>query len=134
MLLRRIQRVIRKTENILRWILTIWKDEHWDGIYILIVLRKKLQRMLEYRHSDICMPYVGEERDNRNIWLCIQLLGRLIKDNYVSMLDMRYFPDVICNTPFFTGNKWMVYEDRQRQQDLDYLCKILNKNLFNWWD
>lgn len=34
----------------------------------------------------------------------------------------------------FAGNKWYKYDDYMQGQDLEYLLKILNKHLFEWWD
>ena len=74
--------------------------------------------------------------------LCIMILNRLIDDNY--LFNALHFyekknPDWMLNgVGGIPDEKWFgrcsKRVDKQRKQDIDYLFKIMSKNIENWWD
>lgn len=72
--------VKHKTERILDWLPILLDDEDWDYGYFEILMRKKLQRMVNY-FTKSCLV-----SDNdimiKQINFCIKILDRLIEDDY----------------------------------------------------
>lgn len=149
-------------ENLINWFPVIWKDRNWDHCYIYTVLRHKLhlteQQIREHGH------HVDNERDADNIKVCVNLLDRLIKDEYhdsafkrheekwgepeLSFKDLEDKPDlqgVYINYPNVKTEKdkeqerkefqlATVRETELREQDLDMLFKNMRKYIQTWWD
>lgn len=67
-------------ENLIMWFPAIWKDRQWDHQYIYMILRQKLhfqeQCIRKYGH------HVHHKRDADEIKTCVDLLDRLIEDDY----------------------------------------------------
>ena len=47
-----VKRFFRKIKNVFRWIPTIWKDEDYDGHFIVEILIKKLEHTRDFFLSD----------------------------------------------------------------------------------
>jgi len=106
----------RGVKNIFQWIPVIYNDRHWDYVFIFIILKHKLDLMLQYRkHDSAMMHYVKEEEDNEKIKKVIEALDRLIKDEYWESKD--YDKEVI-----------------EKQKDLDIVFNTLNNDILGWWD
>ena len=111
--------------NLVKWFPVIWKDRDWDYCFFLTILHKKLcfmEELFEYNAH-----YVGSEKDARIIKICRILSERLVRDDYImSLAENKVFyrrePEV-----------WK-HEDALRDQDRDYLFKLMQKHLFKWWD
>ena len=75
-------------ENVFHWVPVIWKDRNWDHYFIYVILRHKLRLMeiqiREYGH------HVNKDRDADNIKVCVNLLDRLIADEYSEMAFKRH--------------------------------------------
>lgn len=149
-------------KNIFIWIPTLVEDRHWDHFYILTILKKKLELTEKYirKHGH----HVGAEKDADNIKLAINLLDRLIKDDYMdhafaphkkkygeSHIMWKDIPDskntqllieydVKINTVEEKKKEHDLFmrccnrEDYLRKQDLNLLFDHLKKHLFSWWD
>jgi len=95
--------------NIVKWTPVIWWDIWFDSESIFEILKFKIGDM--EKNFKLYGHHVGSDRDAHRMMICRILLDRLIKDDY---LKTRY-----------------IY---MRQQDLDYFCKLFNKNIYSWWD
>ena len=149
-------------ENIFLWLPIIWKDRNWDHCYIYTVLRHKLhlteKQIREYGH------HVHNERDADNIKVCVNLLDRLITDEYYEMAFKRHeekwgeaefrFEDVEDNPELQSLHidhpnvrtkedeeqerkefrRASEHEAKLREQDLDMLFTNMRKYIQTWWD
>ena len=129
---------IQKIIHVIKWIPVIWKL--WgDGYYdILRLLEKQFADMEDsYRnHSHtVSAPHYAKQ-----VHLAGLLVKRLQQDTHTDSA----FPYVetgpnfmdfeFVRRPMVPKQELWEYEKYMKQQDLDYLCKIINKNLFYWWD
>jgi hypothetical protein len=153
---------IRGIKNIFIWTPILIEDRQWDHTFVLMILKKKFELMekyfLKYGH------HVGSNKDAKNIRFAINLLDKLIKDDYMenafiphkkkygegkmifknipnsksSELLIEY--DVKTNTLKEKEQERQLFlkcskqEDYLRKQDLEILFKHLHKHLFSWWD
>lgn len=67
--------------NLIIWFHVIWKDRDWDQWYLYNILRFKLERMEKIQREYGCHNDSNKTADQ--IKLCINLLSRLIDDNYL---------------------------------------------------
>lgn len=150
--------------NFWRWKSIIWNDKNFDHYFFFIILHKKLSEM--YKSFSKNNVYVGQDKDAKNIKICINLLNRILEKN-----GFDYSEKIFKNhakkwgwTDWCTeecedgsGNcrlvmtrpkvknkedkekerkefmKCMKHEDYMRKQDVEYLFKIINKQVFKWW-
>lgn len=149
-------------ENIIKWVPVIWKDRNWDNYYIYVIFRHKLNLMekqiREYGH------HLHNERDADNIKVCVNLLDRLIADDYMEMAFKRHnekwgsadmifseceddpnlselnidYPNVKTEEDEkrqkIDFKNAMENEGKLREQDLDLLFKNMRKYIQTWWD
>ena len=149
-------------ENIKNWLPTIWEDRNWDHYYIYVILRRKLHLMEQnIRHNG---HHVNAERDADNIKVCVNLLDRLIADDYHEMAFGKHdkkWGDIELRTKPVEGrddivgvdihrDKVITEDDKKqerkefknaaehetylREQDLDLLFKNMRKYIQTWWD
>lgn len=109
--------MIRRIKRLLQWIPLLWKDEDYDYVYLLEIMRFKLQLMEDHHR------YEGITADRlkiaHNIRVCKLLLDRIAKDKYL---------DNAHNENTLEISHYMM------RQDLDLFCKIFNKQVFRWWN
>lgn len=91
--------------NVYYYFSVIWKDRDWDYEYFLILMRRKLSKM-NYNFSkfdvhDNSTKYADKIKE------CVDLLDKMIEDDYNDHNDML--------------------------KDYDILFNNLNKNLRKWW-
>jgi len=149
-------------ENVFHWVPVIWKDRNWDHYFIYVILRHKLRLMeiqiREYGH------HVNKDRDADNIKVCVNLLDRLIADEYSEMAfkrheekwgeaDFTFTPleeDPELSELHIDRPNVQTEEDKEqerkefrrasehevklREQDLDMLFKNMRKYIQTWWD
>ena len=109
-------KIYRGLKNFWLWFKVIWEDRQWDYNFIIILLHRKFELMeAHYKGNNIC-SYVGEETDLENIVKVKDALKRLEEDNY------------------WDETKDFKEEMECKQTDLDIVCDIIRKELFNWWD
>lgn len=68
--------------NLIHWFPIIWSDRDWDHVYLFIIMKRKLEQMR------ICILngyHANKEKDAHRIKIAINLLDRLIKDEYHEM-------------------------------------------------
>jgi hypothetical protein len=100
--------IIHGIKNLLLWFKIIWADRHYDNLFIFRILKFKfiLTAGFFYKHS-ISIDSIKIAKD---IELCIFLLDRIIKNDYIK-----------------DGK-------RTKHKDIELLCEILKRELPNWWD
>jgi hypothetical protein len=135
-------------KNYYKWRKIIWLDHQWDYSYLLNMLKFKLELMEKYfRLNGVSVD--GPE-DSKKIKRCVELLDRLIKDNYhdiaYELYNKKYREDVEdflnsrkFNTPMTPEQKIDFNNAAQTEEDLiksDYeeLFSIMNKEIRRWWD
>jgi hypothetical protein len=149
-------------KNIFVWIPTLVEDRHWDHTFILMILKKKLELTEKYMRDK--GHHIYAEKDADDIKLAINLLGRLIQDNYMnnafaphkkrygeSHIMYKNIPnskntqllieyDVKINTEEEKKKEHDLFsscynrEDYLRKQDLNLLFDHLKKHILSWWD
>jgi len=149
-------------ENLIIWFLIIWKDRDWDHWYLYKILRFKLSNMEKYHrkygHS------VNSEKTADEIKLCVNLLDRLIEDNYDEMVFKKHNEkwgeshfhwdeckdkEGYCSLRITRDNvktdkdkkqeakeftQCHKHEENLKKQDIEYLFKTMNKYIQGWWD
>lgn len=149
-------------KNLIKWFPVIWKDRNWDNHYIYMILRHKLHLTEQFiRYKGISL---NAEHDANKIKVCINLLDRLIKDEYHIMaykdidkkwgeLKMSY---TVCKNnsdlhqlhltrPNVKTEKDKIQEKKDfhasykheqysKRNDLKYLFKLMSKHIESWWD
>lgn len=149
-------------ENIKNWLHIIWEDRNWDHYYIYVVLRHKLHLMEKNIRENGC--HVNANKDADNIKVCVNLLDRLIADDYHEMafkkhdekwgdIELRTKPSEkykdLYSVDVHRDNiktkedeelerkefkKACEHETYLREQDLDLLFKNMRKYIQTWWD
>jgi len=147
-------------ENVFHWVPVIWKDRNWDHYFIYVILRHKLRLMeiqiREYGH------HTNSDRDADNIKVCVNLLDRLIADEYHEMafkdhdrkwgepdfrwekykddsdlVELHIDRDKVTNEKEQERKEFRrasTHEANLREQDLDMLFKNIRKYIQTWWD
>ena len=149
------------TQNIIAWFYVIWNDRDWDQWFLYKIIQFKLKQMEQlqrkYGNSINSNDYADQMK------LCINLLGRLIEDDYLnnalephekkwgeSKFTFTPLPDSDLSTLNIEVEKaqtekekkqenkerMIIYNrtDELRKQDLDMLFKNMRKYCEGWWD
>jgi hypothetical protein len=113
--------------NLIEYLPIIWKDRNFDFNYLFILMQYKLKK-LEKHHREYGVSK-DKDRYANEIKLCINLLERIIKDDYLLIVDKPY------KINFNKGSKRKYdHADYLREQDLDLLFKYMRKHVEGWWD
>ena len=145
-------------ENLIKWFPTIWNDRDWDYCFLYDLLYFKLKNMekfqRKYGHS------VSNEEIANEIKPCIEVLGRLIEDDYKDevwlALRERWGDFEFEDCEDKPGYSKLVIpgvkteEDRKEyradikrcvdseeeaiQKDLSLLFDTMKENIRKWWD
>jgi hypothetical protein len=148
-----------RLKHVIYWLPVIWRDYWFDHVYLLRILRHKLDdsaEMFRRYGSTEDAPKLAEEME-----VVVATLDRLIDDDYIGRdLDAwcKKWGKMICgpleghpgwtkfirleneHTPedtaqIYTENRAM-YEKHEclRQADLDLVAKAIATQLVGWWD
>ena len=98
-------------KNLAVWFRVIWCDRQMDHNFFDVILRHKLVLMRNHFKNHGC--HVGADREAKKMSICINLLDRVIADQYSD--DYKKSEEIM-------------------EQDLDMLYKIIRKNIRSWWD
>ncbi len=148
--------------NLWVWFPIIWKDRQWDHQFIYEIFKHKLHLTEQLiRHNG---HHLFHLRDADRIKLCVNLLDRLMNDEYYEMAfkdhdkkwgesdfnwnDSTSHPG--CSELKITRPNVTTDEDKKnerksfrrsskhevnlREQDLDLLFKTMRKHIQSWWD
>jgi len=149
-------------ENLINWFPVVWKDRNWDHYFIYVILRKKLQ-LMEHQIRTFG-HHTRNIEDADNIKICVNLLTRLIEDDYHEMAFKKHdekWGDIELKTKPLEDNPDLYsvdfhrdgiktekdkeqerkefqrackHEANLREQDLDMLFKNMRKYIQTWWD
>jgi hypothetical protein len=154
--------IVYGVKNLWIWFPVIWPDRNWDHQFIYEVLKHKLHLTEQLiRHDGI---HINHLRDAKRIKLCVDLLDRLINDEYhetafkshqkkwgkpkFNWLDSKEHSDMTELKITHPNVETAEDEKKQskqfkvcaknevnlREQDLDLLFKIMRKHVQEWWD
>ncbi len=154
----RIRQFWRNVYRVCYWLPVIWKDRWWDHCYLLQVLEHKLR----YDAERYCKSGMSADAGRIAIQMlnAAELCRRLYTDNYSTPWDkeaaesgwrlMNYMRsnlakegDLVFHSsegsqrdPDLERKASWAYEreSEMRNQDLDFLTKLLRKQIFSWWD
>jgi hypothetical protein len=158
-LLQRIENLFFAIYRIGYWLPVIWKDRWWDSSFLLRIMEVKLRYDADrYKRMG---THVGNDRRVRQIRTAAILCKRLDEQDYTTPWDKEFEQagnnlwnymenhtetmgsNLIVHTSrgyieskrLSDASRWAIRrEDDMRKQDLEYLCKLLQKHLFKWWD
>lgn len=144
------------------WLPVIWKDRQYDHQFIYEIFRHKLHLTEEFIR--LRGHHVNHKRDAAQIKYCVNLLDRLIKDEYhenafkrhyekwgspnLRFKDTKDYPgmsEALISYPNVNSVKDEENESKDfkfacekesklREQDLDLLFKYMRKHIQGWWD
>lgn len=148
-------------ENLINWFPVIWKDRDWDQWFLYNILKKKLSDMEEYHRKYGHTVNANKTADEMKT--CVNLLDRLIKDEYHEMVFKKH--DEKWGEPEFnwedcekegscelqilrTNIKDKTDEEQERKefrrlseleinlrkQDIRCLFEAIRKHIETWWD
>lgn len=148
-------------ENLIGWFPVIWQDRDWDHHYLYVILKRKLKYMENLHNSDKS-HLLHAERIAAQINICVNLLDRLIKDEYDERAFKKYYKkwgrpkfnwipvNNECSSLEITHENVETEEDKKqekkdfhragvhetnmRKQDIEYLFKYMIKHVEGWWD
>lgn len=130
-------------KNVYRFRRTLWRAKPWDYTGIYYALQDQIQSQLDsvQRYS----LHAKKDRDIKQMKVCLFLLDRLIKDEYILKYtkDLPASPDDIellsmfdiVFVPRYDLPKGKTYKLEQsvEKNDRELLFKILNRNSNSWW-
>lgn len=154
--------IIYGVKNLVLWLPIIWQDRNWDFYFIYVMMRYKLNLTGSHilKHNN----HTRAEQDAYNIQLCVNLLDRLIADNYhetafknhdekwgsgifrcVDCTDNPKFQElhidyINVKTPedekqrHADFKRALKHEADLKNQDLDMLFTTMRKHIQGWWD
>jgi len=153
-------KIIEGIKNLWKWKSIIWNDRWWDSYFLFKILKFKLEQMEEnFRERGI---HVSAEKEADKMKICVLLLDRLIKDEYDENVFKHHYEK--WGEPEFSSSeindelsqlhithKNVITEEDEKQerkefrilckkpykmekQDVEYLFKLLSKNILTWWD
>jgi hypothetical protein len=83
----RIRDFFRSIKSVIYWFPVIWKDRHWDDVFIFNVLKHKLIAQSKYiGERDI---HVSAKRDAEIMMTCVRLIDK-VKEEWYAMEYMDY--------------------------------------------
>jgi len=149
-------------ENLIRWAPTIWKDRDWDHWYLYKMLQFKLIQM-EKLHRKYGHAVSSEDKANE-MKVCIKLLERLINDEYGENVfkhhhkkwgephfdwedckDREGYSELHITHKHVNSeedkkqerkefSRLSKHEELLKRQDIEYLFKMMTKQIQGWWD
>lgn len=129
--------MLRRLKRIYSAIKLGWNDQDWDHVYMLIAFKWKIDHMLGYWQQEHAIGYIGQEKDAKMLFVCSQLLARLIESKYLEQYEPSMdvndlFKDIFPDLKVITPNQHAKAE-RQEDQDWEYLWDVVKKNGRKWW-
>lgn len=147
----RTKRLLQRIRRIWEYIQLAWYDDDWDYSYTLKILKYKLIR--QKRELERNPNYVGVEKDIKDLTICINLLTRILEDDYLTEDDIEHFTNWWVNRKEVElDDGWTRVEfkidpaherksnqinsriESQKKLDWDLLFKLLHKHMKSWWN
>jgi len=148
--------IIYGINNLRMWFKIIWNDRDYDYMFLMILIKFKLKRMVKL-FKDSGDTYVGQEKDVEKINLCINLIERITGDVYhdkifvnhekkwgkLTIKDKGKGKRQIKRENVHTKDDEKLERSQSKRlyadqavletQDLKLLYKTLLKNMIKWW-
>lgn len=86
---RHIRSIITGIKNLIRWLPVILKDRQWDFVYFLRIIKFKLEQMVRFYETEA--HQVKAEKHVDKMKLCINIIDRIIDDNYDEIVFKNYY-------------------------------------------
>ena len=144
--------MFKTIKNVIKWWPILREDQDWDYVFLLQVIRHKLQNMAVFFASESAVSVTSAE-EAKAMRICIGHLSRLIADDFFDheALDEKWGVVEIHDKPFNLQRPNVKTEQDQlnfgtdlhkacadaeqaRQTVLDGFCQIFKDRVFNWWD
>lgn len=154
-----IKSFFKGISNLWKWKSVIWKDRDFDYVYLLIILKFKIDNMIDlYDYRD---RYIGQEKHREKLKRCSILLHRLINNEYQENImkphdkkwgkikfdwekcDNENYKLLVDRDNVLTEQdeekerkefmKLMKHVNYLENQDIDYLFHLMKKHLRSWW-
>ena len=140
--------------NLCIWLPTIWYDRQWDSSYLYRILQLKFKRMEQFYGSEWAVSADAPEMIHQ-CRICRILCERIIAEDYTTPYDDRNKPyhdqfillfkkHLESEENSFSFNQdekenkacllEYTHEDMMLCQDIEYLCKMIQKYSQCWWD
>lgn len=149
---------LKNYKRMFKWLSVIWNDREWDYLFLLDILKHKLENDSVYYENDGVT--VNSKKVAKQMKMCIALIDRISKDDYsmfmLDKLDEKYGKFIFLPTERegYTSltrenlkdneklheqyrkdsKRFMEYEVYMRKQDKEYLFNTMKKHIFRWWD
>jgi len=151
----------RGIHSTIKWLPVIWKDRQWDHEFFNVILKHKLELMSEFYKHYGC--HINAKTDAEKMDTCIQLLDRIIKDEYHENTFLDHdkkwgkselttkdipnseFTELNVNRPFVKSAEdkskereesrfLFKHSENLKNKDVEMLYKIISDNILCWWD
>ncbi len=149
---------LKNYKRMFKWFPVIWNDREWDYLFLLDILKHKLENDSVYYENDGVT--VNSKKVAKQMKMCIALIDRISKDDYsmfmLDKLDEKYGEFIFLPTERegYTSltrenlkdneklheqyrkdsKRFLDYEVCMRNQDKEYLFDTMKKHIFRWWD
>lgn len=148
----RIREWRRGFYNLFYYFKTIWNDRDWDHAYIEELQLKKLKKAYKFRTtSKWCARCIGQEKQDKALKICIDILERRLNNWYTHVWDEHYgqynhmefesIPGSTMSKINFTVEESanqnynaFGYHDKVEERDWKNYCEIIKKYQQTWWD
>lgn len=107
------------------WLPVIWNNFEGDQVWIYELLHMKFKRLRHHATHHACIANWDEQA--HDYMVAETLLSRLLKDEYGDYEKWRTQTDAQRRRAF-------KHEEYMRQQDIDYLFRLMAKRIQIWWD
>lgn len=147
--------------NTIRWLPVIWRDQDFDHVYMLDMWATKFQHMADFFNSEYAMTCNASERA-KELQECADACRRISLDEYdreaMDAYDAKWGKLEMGSEPTEHGTRKLVFHragilntydekrhakeylaiaqqaDKDKQADINRLCKAISKRLLYWWD
>ena len=154
-----VKRQFASIKKVIQWLPIIWGDRDWDYSYFVTIVLHKLKSMQSFYANTDKTYSLGSEKIAREITEVVDLIEKLVADNYEELIDPTFnnwiyeqdsfTKEVIDENghkhSYFNSPEWSVENikhreavykeaERQIQEDIEKAVKLITKNIRNWWD
>lgn len=109
--------------NLWRWFPVVWADRDWDYDYLLMMMEKKFDFMVEASEG---WCSVSSEKYRREMMICRRVIRRIRKEDYKGIVE------VFGRSRKAEKAAWKL-QDKQMRDDLRLFGKTFVK-VQSWWD
>lgn len=151
----------RNIKRIFYWLPIIWNDRDYDQVFFFKIMYHKLLSMKKFFGSNDAL-WLYSKKAEKDIDKALKILERMIADKYdenafmwhdkkwgnlntstVKLPNGNFKFNVVRENVITEKDKEVEkkefhrcfeHAEKQKKQDLEYLFRILNKYVYEWWD